>query len=375
MSTEPDVEDPIAAIAASYIEHLNDEHADWSLVVGRAFGDLTDADRASVVGLDRAGIDLAVEAAGATHTVRVPFPQVVDDGLQLQLLGVELARAARETLGQEELTLIEREVAELTAIRTFVTRVVRTETITRGIRQITFGGGDLATFRPLAADQFLYVLAPPAGRTELTIDATFTWEQFAAMPAEEQPIGAYYTVRRWRPEEHELDLLFVLHGIDEAGTDDGSAGPAARWAASAGPGDPVALWGPRSAYAPPSATDRYLLVADDTGLPGVAAIIDTLPAGTTVDVVAEVDSEQDRLPLPEQDGLTVTWCYRRGAAPGTTSALVDAVRALDRLDGTPYAWGGAESRAITAVRRFVRDELGLSQDAVSMTGYWRLGDH
>ncbi|MET0324009.1 MAG: siderophore-interacting protein, partial [Ilumatobacteraceae bacterium] len=244
-----------------------------------------------------------------------------------------------------------------------------------GIRQLTFGGGDLATFRPISADQFLYVLAPPAGRSELTIDAGFTWERFSAMPAEEQPIGAYYTVRRWRPDVHELDLLFVLHGIDESGTDDGTAGPAARWAATAAPGDPVALWGPRSAYAPPATTDRYLLVADDTGLPGVAAIIESLPAGTPIEVVAEVDSEQDRLPLPEQVGVSVTWCYRRGAAPGTTTALVDAVRARDRPAGTTYAWGGAESRAITAVRRHLRDECGLPQEAVSMTGYWRLGDH
>jgi NADPH-dependent ferric siderophore reductase len=375
VSAEPDVDDPIAAIAASYIEHLNDEHGDWSLVVGRAFGDLPDAERAVVVGLDRDGIDLAVGVFGATHAVRVPFPRPIDDGLQLQLVGVELARTARQQLGQDELTLIEREVAELVAIRTFVTGVVRTETVTRGVRQITFGGGDLATFRPIGPDQFLYVLAPPPGRTELGIDASFTWEQFAAMPSEDQPIGAYYTVRRWRPDVGELDLLFVLHGIDADGHDDGTAGPAARWAATAAPGDPVALWGPRTAYAPPAATDRYVLVADDTGLPGVAAIIESLPAGTPIDVVAEVDSEEDRLPLPEQEGLTVTWCYRRGAAAGTTTALVDAVRALPWPEGTTYAWGGAESKAITAVRRHLRDERGLSQDAVSMTGYWRLGDH
>jgi len=377
--TDADADDPMAAVAASYVEHLNDEHGDWSLVVGRAFGGLPEADRASVVGLDRDGIDLTIDALGATHAVRVPFPRPVDDGLQLQLLRVELARAARDRLGQEELTLIEREVAELSAIRTFVTRVVRTEAVTRGIRQITFGGGDLATFRPISADQFLYVLAPPPGRTELTIDASFTWEQFAEMPADAQPIGAYYTVRRWRPDVHELDLLFVLHGIDADGNDDGTAGPAARWAAGAAPGDPVALWGPRSAYAPPAGTDRYVLVADDTGLPGVAAIIDSLPAGTPIVVVAEVDAEEDRLPLPEQAGVDVTWRYRRGAAPGTTSGLVDAVRALDWPDGSThaatYAWGGAESKAITAVRRHLRDERGLPQDAVSMTGYWRLGDH
>lgn len=354
-------EDPIAAAAPLFIEHVNTDHGDWTLLVGRAFGGIADATSASAVAVDREGIDLAVVADGATHAVRVAFPRVATDGLQLQGYGAALGREARRIVGQEALTSIEQQAAELSAIRTFVTRVVGVEAVTRGIRQITFGGGDLDTFEPLGPDQFMYVLAPPPGSRELTLDATFTWEQFAVMPPDEQPIGAYYTVRRWRPDVHELDMLFVLH----------DGGAAATWAAGAEPGDPVALWGPRTAYAPPAGTDWYLLVADDTGLPAVAAIIESLPAGTTVEVVAEVDTEDDRLPLPEQAGVTATWRYRRGAAPGTTTALLDAARAMAWPAGAPYAWGGAESKAITAVRRHLRDERGLPQQAVSMTGYWR----
>ena len=60
---------------------------------------------------------------------------------------------------------------------------------------------------------------------------------------------------------------------------------------------------------------------------------------------------------------------------GTTTMLVDAVRAMPWPAGVAYAWGGAESRCITAVRKHVRTERGLSRDAVSMTGYWRHDDH
>jgi NADPH-dependent ferric siderophore reductase len=224
----------------------------------------------------------------------------------------------------------------------------------------------------LAPDQFLYVLAPPPGERELTIDASFTWEQYAAMPPARRPVGAYYTVRRWRPDQGEMDILFVLHG-DSSGQE--NDGPAAAWAARAAPGDPVALWGPRSAFEPPGAADWYLLVADDTGLPAVAAIVESLPAGTPVRVVAEVDEEADRQPVPAGDGVEVSWCYRRGAPAGTTTLLVDAVREMDWLPGSVYAWGGAESRCITAVRRHVRDERGLLPAAVSMTGYWRHSAH
>ena len=364
-------DDPIAESAPLLVAHINDEHADWALVVGRGFGDLPDAERAVVVDLDRHGVGIEVTSAGALHHVRVPFPEEAVSSLQLQAFGVVLAREARQRSGISVLTSFEQQAAELAAIRTFITSVVRTEQVTRHVRQFTFGGGDVRTFAPVSADQFLYVLAPPPGRHELTIDAGFSWEQYDAMAPDDRPIGAYYTVRRWRPDVAELDLLFVLHGDEDTGT----AGPAAQWAARARPGDPVALWGPRSAFEPPNGTEWYLLVADDTGLPAVAAIIESLPPGTPIRVIAEVDAEEDRQPLPVADGVDVQWCYRRGRPAGTTTMLVDAVRAMPWPAGVAYAWGGAESRCITAVRKYVRTERGLSRDAVSMTGYWRHDDH
>src|SRR5690606_33843997 len=141
------------------------------------------------------------------------------------------------------------------------------------LRCITFAGGDLTTFAPVGPDSFLSVLLPPPGRDELTIDASFTWEQWAAMDELERPVGAYYTVRHWRPERAEIDMLVVLHG------DEGNVSP---WALRAQPGDRVALWGPRTMWEPPDAPDWYLLVADDTGLPAVAGILEQLPEHAVV---------------------------------------------------------------------------------------------
>jgi NADPH-dependent ferric siderophore reductase len=253
-------------------------------------------------------------------------------------------------------------VAEMSTIRTFLTQVVRVEDVHPHLRRITFGGGDLATFCPLGPDTFLYVLLPPPGRDELTIDQSFSWEAVEHMPEADRPVGAYYTLRAWRPEQAELDMLFVLHG---------DTGPASAWAQRAAPGDPVALWGPREAYDPPAGTDWYLLVADETGLPAVARILESLPAGTTAKVVAEVGSAGERQPLPGGPAVDVTWLYRDGAEAGTTTLLADAVRALPWPGGTPYVWGGGESRAMTKVRRYVRSELGLAREQASLVGYWR----
>jgi NADPH-dependent ferric siderophore reductase len=263
-------------------------------------------------------------------------------------------------------TSAERVMQEMSSIRTFLTHVVAVEDVHPHLRRITFGGGDLATFTPAGPDTFLYLLVPPPGRTELTIDQSFTWAAHAEMPEDERPVGAYYTLRHWRPAAYELDILCVLHG---------DAGPASAWAGRARPSDPVALWGPRTAYAPPAGTDWYLLVADETGLPAVAAILESLPDGTMARVFAEVASGGERQELPESPSFEVTWLHRGGAPAGTTTLLADAVRALPWPGGTPYVWGGGESGAMTAVRTYVRHEVGLDRSAVSLVAYWRHAAH
>jgi len=197
------------------------------------------------------------------------------------------------------------------------------------------------------------------------------------MPEDERPVGANYTVRHRRPEQGEIDIDFVLH-------DD--PGPASGWAERARPGDPAALWGPRTTYHPPDHVDGYLLVADETGLPAAAAILEHL-AGRfdgPVRVVVEVADAAEECPLGTMPGLAegpglpdlaVTWLHRGGAPTGTTTALFDAVAALDLPSGAPYVWGGGESRSMTRIRKHVRHELGLPRERVSLTGYWRHAAH
>ncbi len=151
------------------------------------------------------------------------------------------------------------------------------------------------------------------------------------MPEEEQPVGAYYTLRRWRPEVAEMDVLMVLHDDDGAAGGSHTGGHASRWAARAAVGDTVALWGPRTAYEPPEGTEHWVLVADETGLPAVAVIIEQLPEGATAHVLAEVASADEHQDLPERDGVTVTWLHRDGAEAGTTSLLADSGTAAPAL--------------------------------------------
>jgi NADPH-dependent ferric siderophore reductase len=356
----------LATSAPAVLERLNVDFEDSVLFVARILGECPGATRARVTSVDTRAATLVVTDADGDHLRRVPFGSEVTDPDQLTAELFAFVVSARERSGEDGVTSAERVMQEMSSIRTFLTHVVAVEDLHPQLRRITFGGGDLATFTPAGPDTFLYLLAPPPGRRELTIDQSFTWAAHAEMPEDERPIGAYYTLRHWRPEQHELDILCVLH-------DD--AGPASAWAAGARPGDPVALWGPRTAYAPPAATDSYLLVADETGLPAVAVILESLPDGTAARVFAEVASGNERQELPESPSFEVTWLHRDGAPAGTTTLLADAVRAMPWPGRTPYVWGGGESRAMTAVRRYVRGEVGLDRTAVSLVAYWRHEAH
>ena len=367
-STAPDdtVAAELAAQAPLVLDGLSTDFEDSVLLIGRILGDLPGATAARVAGVDIRGADLVVTDPDGAHDRRLPFGRELAsvDQLTAELFGFVIQ--ARQRSGEPGVTSAERVMQEMTTIRTFLTRVVAVEDVTPHLRRITFGGGDLATFSPAGPDTFLYLLLPPPGRAELTIDQSFTWSAHAEMPEDEKPVGAYYTLRAWRPDVQELDILCVLHG---------DTGPASAWAARARPGDPVALWGPRTAYAPPPDTDWYLLVADETGLPAVAVILETLPEGTTARVFAEVADESERQALPESPSIEVTWLHRDGAPAGTTTLLADAVRAMPWPGGTPYVWGGGESRTMTQVRRYVRHEVGLPRDAVSLVAYWRHAAH
>jgi putative heme iron utilization protein len=91
--------DPVAMSAASAITHLNDDHADALLVIAQALGGYPDATQAQCCGLDRRGIDLAVQTPRGRAPARVAFPLALAESSQLRAATVELTRRARAVAG------------------------------------------------------------------------------------------------------------------------------------------------------------------------------------------------------------------------------------------------------------------------------------
>lgn len=365
MTDTVSVADHLAEHGADLLDRINEDFADAVLVVGRGLGGRPAATGCRMVGMDERGVDAVVVDDEGEHTVRADFAEPATDPSQLTERLLELIARAREVLGEEAQTQAEAENADIAAIPTWVTSVVAVRDVHPHLREITFGGvgNGLDDFVPNGPDAFVYVLLPPPGRTELTIDTSFSWEQHFVTPEAERAVGGYYTVREWRPETRELVALFVLHG---------DSGHASAWAGRVQVGDPVALWGPRTSWSPPADVDDYLLVADETGTPAVAGVLDLLPADARIQVVLETSGPDEHQPLPDHPGATVTWVHRGDAEAGTaTSLLLDAVKALEWPGDGTFVFGGGESRALTQVRKHVRHERGLPRERVSLVAYWR----
>jgi NADPH-dependent ferric siderophore reductase len=230
--------------------------------------------------------------------------------------------------------------------------------VTPSVRRVTLTGdpGAVAALQPT-----INLLVPRVG------DPSPRWPAVARDGRIVWPEGSHgvslrsYTARRQDAAAGEVDVDFVLHGD----------GPAAAWAAAAGPGAVLAIAGSGSLGFTPART--LLLAADETALPAVARILAEVPPGTDGIALLEVADAAEEQDLGAPAGVELRWLHRGRIPPGESSLLVDAVAALDRPGGDVFAWVGAESATVRAVRADLRGRWGLGRAEHHAIGYWRRG--
>jgi NADPH-dependent ferric siderophore reductase len=237
--------------------------------------------------------------------------------------------------------------------------VVRTSRPTPHLVRVVLGGDGLAGFAPEFSDCYVKLVLPPPGAPYTApFDVDRVQEEH---PRELWPVRRTYTVRAWDAAAGELTLDVVVHG------DEGVAGP---WAVAARPGDAVALMGPGGAYLPSPDADWHLMVGDETALPAIAASLERLPDGAPARVFVEVADAAEEQPLVVPPQVQLTWVHRAGA-PGT--ALQDAVRGAELPRGTVHAFVHGEAAFVRELRPFLRVDLAVPRELLSVSGYWRLG--
>ncbi|WP_028803516.1 siderophore-interacting protein [Streptomyces sp. 142MFCol3.1] len=269
--------------------------------------------------------------------------------------------------------------------RFFSLRVARTRRLGPSLVRVTFTGADLRAFHSEGRDQSLSLFLPHPGQSAPVVPVELGdgwWQGWRDLPDDVRAVMRSYTLRALRRNPDEIDIDFVLHGVEPGSA--APAGPASRWASTAAAGDRVLLLGPAVRdnrairFRPPEDCDLVVLWGDETAVPAACAIIESLPPGVRVRAWLEVRHPGDIQDLKTRADAEITWLVR-GEAPhdtegGRAPSAPEALRAA-RLPAAraPYAWIAGESGQVKELRRHLVDERGIDRRHVTFVGYWRRG--
>lgn len=230
--------------------------------------------------------------------------------------------------------------------------------LTPHMARVTFAGPELQGFAVDQPAASVRLLLPSPGTTDLVIP-TWTGNEFLFEDGS-RPIIRTFTPRRADGGAGELDLDIVIH----------KGGAASGWAEAASPGDPAAVSGPARGYSVPVDASGFLLAGDETAIPAISQLLETLPQDKPVAVIVEIRAPDAQLALPHRRDVTERWCLlNAGDPPGR--ALVDAVRNTHKEPGT-VVWAAGEAAAMHRIRRHLFDDLGLARSQATVRGYWKL---
>jgi len=231
------------------------------------------------------------------------------------------------------------------------------------VRRITFHAERFATFAITGPDEYCGLIFPARAGQPLTLPdpgRVNVRTAVARIPEAERPEIRWYTIRSIRPDAAEIDVDVIVHG---------DCGPGSAWALRAAAGDIVGFRAAGSAYRRQPAGGRQLLVADETAMPALYAILETLPPGVDgVTAILELPDESydtgSASPIRPQVAL------RGSGAPG--SAALEVVR-QGSVDGLRYVWACGESALATGTRRHLVKDRGVDRRSIMFSGYWKVG--
>jgi len=240
------------------------------------------------------------------------------------------------------------------------------EYVTPHYIRVTLTGEDVLQFKDTTIGVNNKIFIPPAGVDQVHFPAyDVQTNEWTHPPEEVRPFVRTYTHRAFDLEKKEMVVDFVAHG---------DSGPASAWAIAAKPGDAlgIAMKDKKSTLYPQA--DWYLLVADGTGIPVLAAILESLPAEARGIAHIEVQDKEDLQHLTRPEGIQINWLYNEH--PGTGTLLADAVKHTvipeDHLT-TRFGYVAAEFTAVKNIRDFLRKDKGWEREELYAYAYWKLG--
>ncbi|KAA0018781.1 siderophore-interacting protein [Salinicola corii] len=238
-------------------------------------------------------------------------------------------------------------------------RVARIEELSPSIRRLTLTGENLARFdHPEEWHVRLHFPPPGIDRPQWprpTAEGGTQWP-----PEDRRAEIRYYTIRRLDVASGEVDIDFLLHE---------APGPGGDFARRAKPGDICGMAGPYGRGV--AEASHYLLAGDETAIPAIARLLETLPASAQVEAWLEVESPVDELELPVADHCRISWRHRcRGHAPSEQLAAA-VVEAMPDTRDDLFVWFAGEADVSQCLRKRLKQEFGLQKGQHLVTGYWK----
>ncbi|WP_157983956.1 siderophore-interacting protein [Nesterenkonia muleiensis] len=203
--------------------------------------------------------------------------------------------------------------------------------------------------------EYVRVVVPPTGAPEVPEPQ---WQEGTRglWPVWQKPAppSRKYTVRNYWSQTQRVEINVTLH----------EKGPGSDWARSVQPGATTYVLGPKSGYRVSYDYDFYLMVCDQTGLPGVARWLEQLPSTAGGHVFVKIPAETSVQDLTAPPGMQISWVLPPQDLAGT-------VMASPRPAGYVFTWIAGESTSIKPLRSWIRHEWGLSKSDGYSSGYWK----
>ncbi|MGX1788254.1 siderophore-interacting protein [Bosea sp. NPDC055332] len=238
--------------------------------------------------------------------------------------------------------------------------LVRREMLTPGMVRLSFSGEGLANFHSTGIpDEYIRLFFPDPESGELVLPAIDSEGRWTYPEERHRVRYSTYTVRRFDAESRELDIDLVVH----------DGGQASDWAMTASIGERIVINNPRGLYLPPSDLRWQLLIADATGLPAVARILEQTPAEIFSDIFVELADEAHIQDLPDHPGARVTWLT--GSGNGIADSRIGGLLAhAPRTREGGYLWGAAEKSAVRELREQARALPCFVDGRQKLVAYW-----
>jgi NADPH-dependent ferric siderophore reductase len=227
--------------------------------------------------------------------------------------------------------------------------VKRVEHLTPRMVRVTFTSPELADFG----------WNGPAAHIKLIFGGPAAQANGASSEAP-RPAMRTYTPRRFDRESRELDVDFILHG----------EGPASTWASQAAVGHTLTIAGPGRNYVVDPGAEWFLLVGDETAIPAISTILETLPASASATVFLEVADREDQVKLPPHANAAVTWLHR-GHDPRHAGGPLEAnLRNYQMPSGSGRIYVACEAGAMRRIRAHLLTDRTINREHVITRGYW-----